>query len=622
MFNHNIGICQINNNLFFINKQNGISMMPFEMNTMNKILFLENSNLKKTYLKNFYQNYFYYLKILPKYSKEEIEDFIIHNYGAWYEDGNRIEHYSEYFPPYYFLLEFDDAISCYSKTNSIIINENCLSDRRMREIKITEKNEKKINKNSVKYDIHVILKRKLKKLTLKELNYILKNNNINDWSNKKNIKIELIVKNLSIEETNSELNKIKYLNEKSKKIEDFLNRFNITKLRTILNEIDSNVFNNALYFNKESDEIIFEIMQILPYEKFDWFLEFLNDLIKNPTCKVCGKKLDRWSKNEACRDCNKMIHACTILINLRNIIGELGFRKKDLEGFGYNTIEANDAIWTLQTYDLLKEKEGLFYLEDYDKIEEFEKEWKEYVDPEKIKNTGKIFFKTCKACGKNKKVSEFAKSRKTIDNYNDFCKDCNKKIITAKNLIEIMKHMNPLEEFSLSDLEVYYPEEFLRMGIIYSLQDNDLLEQKGELYRLKQKYILEEFLNKWGRFTEDNTISYDEEVFTEHMEKYIKEATKMCEICGTETKSKNNICKSCKNKIHACKLLIGLLDEIDFKEEFNKDSLINLGYNKMESLDIIWTLKENKLIKKEENNYVLEDISDLENFIGEWEIYI
>ena len=621
MFNHNIGICQINNNLFFINRQSTISIMPFNKNTMN-IVFLENKGMKKIYLENFYQNYFYYLKILPKYSEKEIEDLLIHSYGAWYEDGNRIENYSEYFPQYYFLMEFDDAISCYSKTQSIIINDICLSDRRNREIKITQKNVKKTKKDSAKYDINVIIKRKLKMLTLKELNYILKDNLINDWSNKKDIKIDLIIKNLSVEEINRELSKIKYLKEECNKIEDLLNRFNIAKLMTILNEIDSNVFNNALYFNKETEELIYKIMQILPYDKLEWFVNYLNDLMKNPTCKVCGKKLERWSKNEACRDCNKMIHACTILINLRNLVGDVGFAKKDLESFGYNHIEANDAIWTLQTFDLLEEKEGLFYLEDDEKIDAFEKEWKEYVDPEKIKSTGKIFSKTCKACGKNKKVSEFAKSNRTIDNYNDFCKDCNKKIITAKNLIELLKHVNPLEEFSLSDLEVYYPEEFLRIGIVYSLQDNDLLEQKGEVYRLKQKDILDEFLNKWGRFTKDNTISYEEEIFSEHIDSYKKEPTKICEICGTETKSKNNICKSCKNKIHACKLLIDLLDEIDFDEEFGKDDLINLGYNKMESMDIIWTLKDNKLIKKEENNYLLEDITYLEDFIEEWEIYI
>lgn len=621
MFNHNIGICQINNNLFFINRQSTISIMPFNKNTMN-IVFLENKGMKKIYLENFYQNYFYYLKILPKYSEKEIEDLLIHSYGAWYEDGNRIENYSEYFPQYYFLMEFDDAISCYSKTQSIIINDICLSDRRNREIKITQKNVKKTKKDSAKYDINVIIKRKLKMLTLKELNYILKDNLINDWSNKKDIKIDLIIKNLSVEEINRELSKIKYLKEECNKIEDLLNRFNIAKLMTILNEIDSNVFNNALYFNKETEELIYKIMQILPYDKLEWFVNYLNDLMKNPTCKVCGKKLERWSKNEACRDCNKMIHACTILINLRNLVGDVGFAKKDLESFGYNHIEANDAIWTLQTFDLLEEKEGLFYLEDDEKIDAFEKEWKEYVDPEKIKSTGKIFSKTCKACGKNKKVSEFAKSNRTIDNYNDFCKDCNKKIITAKNLIELLKHVNPLEEFSLSDLEVYYPEEFLRIGIVYSLQDNDLLEQKGEVYRLKEKDILDEFLNKWGRFTKDNTISYEEEIFSEHIDSYKKEPTKICEICGTETKSKNNICKSCKNKIHACKLLIDLLDEIDFDEEFGKDDLINLGYNKMESMDIIWTLKDNKLIKKEENNYLLEDITYLEDFIEEWEIYI
>ena len=621
MFNHNIGICQINNNLFFINRQSTISIMPFNKNTMN-IVFLENKGMKKIYLENFYQNYFYYLKILPKYSEKEIEDLLIHSYGAWYEDGNRIENYSEYFPQYYFLMEFDDAISCYSKAHSIIINDICLSDRRNREIKITQKNVKKTKKDSAKYDINVIIKRKLKMLTLKELNYILKDNLINDWSNKKDIKIDLIIKNLSVEEINRELSKIKYLKEECNKIEDLLNRFNIAKLMTILNEIDSNVFNNALYFNKETEELIYKIMQILPYDKLEWFVNYLNDLMKNPTCKVCGKKLERWSKNEACRDCNKMIHACTILINLRNLVGDVGFAKKDLESFGYNHIEANDAIWTLQTFDLLEEKEGLFYLEDDEKIDAFEKEWKEYVDPEKIKSTGKIFSKTCKACGKNKKVSEFAKSNRTIDNYNDFCKDCNKKIITAKNLIELLKHVNPLEEFSLSDLEVYYPEEFLRIGIVYSLQDNDLLEQKGEVYRLKEKDILDEFLNKWGRFTKDNTISYEEEIFSEHIDSYKKEPTKICEICGTETKSKNNICKSCKNKIHACKLLIDLLDEIDFDEEFGKDDLINLGYNKMESMDIIWTLKDNKLIKKEENNYLLEDITYLEDFIEEWEIYI
>ena len=148
MFNHNIGICQINNNLFFINRQSTISIMPFNKNTMN-IVFLENKGMKKIYLENFYQNYFYYLKILPKYSEKEIEDLLIHSYGAWYEDGNRIENYSEYFPQYYFLMEFDDAISCYSKTQSIIINDICLSDRRNREIKITQK--KELNYTIIKF---------------------------------------------------------------------------------------------------------------------------------------------------------------------------------------------------------------------------------------------------------------------------------------------------------------------------------------------------------------------------------------------------------------------------------------------------------------------------------------
>ena len=622
MFNHNLGIESIENNLFFINKNHSSSINPFDEN---KIDIFKDNNIKKVYLEKFYQNFFFYLKILPKHSQKEIENLTVHNYGAWYEDGRRIEQYSEYFPNNYFLMEFNNAISDFGKSYTIIhsLNDIYTTDRRQKEIRFIQKSTKKIKKDTAKTDVKTIITGKLKILSLKELNYILKENSIEDWSNKKNVKIDLIYENLSIEEIGAELNKIKSIKEKSKKIEELLNKFNITKLKSILNKVDSNVFNNALYFNYDSSEIISKIIQILPFDKFDSFIKSLIDLMKNPTCKVCGKKLDRWSKNETCRDCNKKIHACTVLINLRNLIGDLGFTKKDLEELGYNNIEANDAIWTLQTFDLIKKEGDIYYLEKEENLNKFEEEWGEHVDPEKIKNMTKIFSKVCKACGENKKVSEFAKSDKTIDNYNDFCKVCNKKILTAKNLKSILNYVKPLEEFSLSDLEKYYPEEFIRIGIIYNLQDNDLIQHKGEIYRLKEKSVLNEFLDKWGRFIDDkNETEYEDEIYRENLDYYIAKNTKYCEICGKEIKSQNNVCKTCKKNIHACKLLIDLIDEIDFEEAFNKEDLLSKGYNKMESMDLIWTLEESKLIKKEGNNYKLENISILESFIEEWETYI
>ena len=372
---------------------------------------------------------------------------------------------------------------------------------------------------------------RLNNLTLKELDFILEENNRLQIIPNKNRKIRTIKQEIYTEDIQKSLNRLNHLKKIENKIRKQLNKLKIRTLLGYLNDKD-----RVLYSNRPRKKIIEKIIKDLNFNDMETFYDELFK-IKKPkpketpnaieeviekdeepeeekliaeedikkeskknTCMICGRKLNPYSKRDKCKRCLRSIHGVNILTELLNYIPpEIPFVKEDLNNLGYHKDKVLFSIWVLQDNNLLKKEPNKKYsLVEKEKLDEFIQIWGEYIEiKEEGKDSTKILSKKCIICKKTLSISNFSKSPSSIDGFKDYCKKCKPLVNTARSLKTLLNYVKPKEVFIKEDLYRYYEQPFLLDGGIYNLIDHDLIQQKGEKYRLKDEKILNDFLDKY-----------------------------------------------------------------------------------------------------------------------------
>ena len=216
-------------------------------------------------------------------------------------------------------------------------------------------------------------------------------------------------------------------------------------------------------------------------------------------CMICGSDLPLNSKNDVCRKCSKKSHAINVLEEIIPITGVgIPFKKEDLNNlYKNNPIKANDTIWTLQDFNLVKSLDtNTFELVSEDKLNQFFKEnnSSSTVSDLLSKTSANALQKTCLKCNKALPISEFRKISE--EEYSDYCKSCDKKIRTASYVIEFINCVG-FDEFKITDIGIDNAQ-----GKIFNLQDNDLITFNGTSYQLVDEEIVYSYINQ---NTDDNT---------------------------------------------------------------------------------------------------------------------
>ena len=223
--------------------------------------------------------------------------------------------------------------------------------------------------------------------------------------------------------------------------------------------------------------------------------------VKN--CIVCGKKLKSNQKN-LCKACFKKQYASRIIKKLVSVVPpEVQFKKSDLDSLNLDNIQLKDYIWTLQEFNLIDVDNNKFKLKDRDTINAFRIDSKmDPIDFDSLEKENQIEM-TCNICGKTLSVSQFYKSS---EGYEDICKICKKHMATAKYLEEVIKSIGFDVEFNETVLNEHISNKSQVMGIIWSLQENDLLIQNdNDNYELADESKCLEFLGKY-----DSDFDYGE----------------------------------------------------------------------------------------------------------------
>ena len=218
-----------------------------------------------------------------------------------------------------------------------------------------------------------------------------------------------------------------------------------------------------------------------------------NENVKLKKCKICGSDLPKNSKNDVCRRCSKKSHAINVLEEIIPITGVgIEFKKDDLNNlYKNNPIKANDTIWTLQDFNLVKSIDNnTFELVSEVKLNQFfeENNSSNTVSDLLSKTPSNSLQKTCLKCNKALPISEF---RKISENeYSDYCKSCDKKIRTVNYAIEFIDSVG-FNEFKINDINIDNAQ-----GKIFNLQDNDLITFDGQFYQLVDEDIIYSYINQ------------------------------------------------------------------------------------------------------------------------------
>jgi len=213
---------------------------------------------------------------------------------------------------------------------------------------------------------------------------------------------------------------------------------------------------------------------------------------KSDVCIICGKKLTK-NQDKLCRSCARKQYASRIIKKLSGVVKPgVPFKKSDLNSLNLLGLQIKDYIWTLQEFNLIDVDGTRFVLKDGETLNDFRiQSHFEPIDFDNIENLDK----TCKICGKTLPLSKFYKSS---EEYGDYCKDCHKLTRTASYLYEIIEYFGYGSKFNENDLNKYISNRNQLMGVIWALQENDLLiEVSPSTFVLADEYECLKFLNKY-----------------------------------------------------------------------------------------------------------------------------
>ena len=371
---------------------------------------------------------------------------------------------------------------------------------------------KKVKKEG--YDIF----QQLNQLDLKELDFILEDNNCFQLIPNKQTKIKSIKEEIPLEDVEISLEKLNEIKITENKIKKQLNKFSVTSLLKYLSPRDS-----ILYVNKPRKKIVKKIIKDLKFNKMEEFYEgllevrpveideedeegklkisVLLDETKDRKCVVCGRNINALSNKDMCKTCLRSIHAANTLNKLLKYIPpKISFYKEDLKKLGYKNEKLLDTIWVLQENDLLiEESPNKFHLVRKGILEEYLDKWDDYVNDRTEIDTSTKLSKECIICNEMKAISQFNESPSNADGYKDYCKNCERPVNTARSLQTLLNYIEPKTVFIKEDIYPNYPEPFLLDSSIFLLQEHDLIDSHpdGERFRLKDKNTLDEFLEKY-----------------------------------------------------------------------------------------------------------------------------
>ena len=263
----------------------------------------------------------------------------------------------------------------------------------------------------------------------------------------------------------------------------------------------------------------------------------------------------------------------------------------------------NDAV---NEMNLSKETIELWNSKGRENFAPYNKFYKEYKD---------FYAPKCEICGKSLRLG----SKKTI------CKTCSRKIHASKNLIELKEFVSPEIPFRKEDLEKLGFNKIKIKDCIWSLQENDLInENKGE-YSLKNKEVLDEFISKYGI---ENENSKEETV---KPDKKTLKLNKTCKICGETLPIRKfyqdenspdgyeDFCKKCKRLVNAARSLKWLLDHVDTGNSYNESELKELYSTDFEFQSNVWSMQDYDLIKAEANGeYIIASEKECKKFLDKY----
>ena len=368
---------------------------------------------------------------------------------------------------------------------------------------------------------------RLNNLSLKELDFILEDNNSLQLIPNKNRKIRSIKLEISNENVKNSLIKLDKLKKVEHKIRKQLNKL---KIRTLLGYLDEQ--DRVLYSNRPRKKIIEKIIKDLKFEEMEKFYdelfgkkpkppvkakvetiveepqkaddthiekEILVEKTKSGTCVICGRKLNPYSKRDKCKPCLRSIHGVNILSELLNYIQPgIPFLKEELKSLGYHEEKVLFSIWVLQDNNLLKKEPNKKYsLVEKEKLDVFIEKWGEYIENKGEINSNIVLSKKCIICKETRSISNFDKTVSSVDGYKDYCKKCKPLVNSARSLKTILNYVKPKEIFIKEDLYSHYEQPFILDTVIFNLIDQNLMQQKGEKYRLRDEDILNDFLEKY-----------------------------------------------------------------------------------------------------------------------------
>lgn len=384
----------------------------------------------------------------------------------------------------------------------------------------------------------------LNNLNLKELDFILEENNCLQLIPNKNRKIKTIKEEIDIEDIKKSLTRLNHIKRVENKIKKQLNKLKIRTLLGYLNDKD-----RVLYTNRPRKKIIQKILKDLNFNDMEQFYDELfkikkpkhkeklipteetneeeEEIVKEQThigkenlekdsknrCEICGRELNPYAKRDKCKRCLRSIHGVNILNELLNYIQPgIPFFKDDLKNLGYHKEKAQFSIWVLLDNNLLKKEPNKKYsLVEKEKLDAFIEKWEEYIEnPNGGVDPTVILSKECIICKKSFSISNFDRSASSIDGFKEYCKKCKPRVNTARSLKNLLNYVKPKEVFYKYQLYQYYEQPFLLDSIVYNLIDYDLIQQKGEKYRLKDEKILNDFLDKYYIEEEPRSIENEE----------------------------------------------------------------------------------------------------------------
>lgn len=226
------------------------------------------------------------------------------------------------------------------------------------------------------------------------------------------------------------------------------------------------------------------------------------DTDNSKRCRVCGDKLPESSKDDKCKTCKKRYNAIRSLVKLLDSISiEDRFKTEDLN---LKPIELKGIIWNLEDFDLIEHDNSTdeYQLKSRDTLKTFIDRYGEGDFTLKGINVEKTPTKRCRLCNKNLDLSKFSKNRKSADGYNEYCKDCHRKVRATRYLIDLLKFESLNNEFNKDSIDSKFGNGMILQSKLDTLVENNILkfDIEDESYKFNDYDFIYNFFKENARF--------------------------------------------------------------------------------------------------------------------------